>query len=75
MTIDAVAVDHEPVDHEPVDPAYGYVLRYQGKKLFISGDTIVTSTTLPAMQYAAVVVHEAYATHMVDRTIPIMRDL
>lgn len=70
VTIDAVAVDHEPVD-----PAYGYVLRYQGKKVFVSGDTIVTPKTLPAMQDADVVVHEAYATHMVERAIPIMRDL
>ncbi|MFF0243125.1 MBL fold metallo-hydrolase [Rhodococcus pyridinivorans] len=70
VTIDAVVVDHAPVE-----PAYGYVLRYQGKKVFVSGDTIVTPKTLPAMQDADIVVHEAYANHMVERAIPIMRDL
>ncbi|MEQ6901500.1 MBL fold metallo-hydrolase [Nocardioides sp. YIM 152588] len=69
VTIDAVRVAHDPVD-----PAYGYVLTYAGKKVFVSGDTLVDPITLPAMQDADLVIHEAYATHLVDRAIPIMRE-
>ncbi|MFD1814352.1 MBL fold metallo-hydrolase [Rhodococcus gannanensis] len=70
VTVDALAVAHEPVE-----PAYGYVVTYRDKKVFISGDTMVTPKTLPAMQDADLVVHEAYATHMVERAVPIMREL
>ena len=70
VTIDAVLVAHEPVR-----PALGYVLRYKGRKLFISGDTKVSPVNLPAMQGADMVVHESYAGHMVRRAIPEMRKL
>ncbi|CAD5109906.1 MBL fold metallo-hydrolase [Zestomonas carbonaria] len=61
-----VTIDAYRVDHHPVDPAYGYVLRYQGKKLFISGDTRVTERYLPAMQDADLVVHEAINSHLIN---------
>ncbi|MFB4320483.1 tryptophan-rich sensory protein [Actinomadura sp. 21ATH] len=70
-----VTIDARLVAHDPVAPAVGYVLTYQGKKVFISGDTEVSSVDLPAMQDADLVVHEAYATHLVRRAIPHMRDL
>lgn len=70
VTIDAVRVVHDPVE-----PAYGYVLTYHGKKVFISGDTLVAPQNLPAMRDADVVVHEAYATHLVRRALPVMREL
>jgi ribonuclease Z len=72
---DGVTIDAYLVAHEPVDPALGYVVQYQGKKVFISGDTMVSPRNLPAMRNADLVVHEAYATHMVRRGIPIMREL
>lgn len=72
---DGVTIDAHLVAHEPVDPALGYVVQYQGKKVFISGDTMVSPRNLPAMRNADLVVHEAYATHMVRRAIPIMREL
>lgn len=62
---DGVVIDAYRVDHHPVEPAYGYVLRYQGKKLFISGDTRVSERYLTAMQDADLVVHEAINTHLV----------
>lgn len=70
VTIDAVRVAHEPVE-----PAYGYVVRYEGRKVFVSGDTKVVRLTEPAMEDADLVVHEAYASHMVRRAVPIMREL
>lgn len=72
---DGVRIEAVRVDHEPVEPAYGYVLTYAGKKVFVSGDTKVTPETMPAMRDADIVVHEAYATHMVRRAVPIMREL
>jgi ribonuclease Z len=70
VTIDAVMVAHDPVR-----PALGYVLQYEGRKLFVSGDTEVSPVNLPAMQGADMVVHESYAGHMVRRAIPEMRKL
>ncbi|GAA2412379.1 MBL fold metallo-hydrolase [Actinomadura vinacea] len=70
-----VTIDARLVVHDPVAPAVGYVLTYHGKKVFISGDTEVSPVNLPAMQDADLVVHEAYATHLVRRAIPHMRDL
>lgn len=70
-----VTIDAALVAHDPVRPALGYVLRYKGRKLFISGDTEVSPVNLPAMQGADMVVHESYAGHMVRRAIPEMRRL
>lgn len=70
-----VTIDAALVAHDPVRPALGYVLRYKGKKVFISGDTEVSPVNLPAMKNADLVVHESYAAHMVRRAIPQMRAL
>lgn len=70
-----VTIDARLVVHDPVAPALGYVLTYRGKKVFVSGDTEVSPVNLPAMRDADLVVHEAYATHLVRRAVPVMRDL
>ena len=72
---DGITIDAHLVAHDPVKPALGYVIGYQGKKVFISGDTEVSPLNMAAMQDADLVVHEAYATHLVRRSIPIMRKL
>lgn len=72
---DGITIDAHLVVHDPVKPALGYVIRYQGKKVFISGDTEVSPLNMPAMQDADLVVHEAYATHLVRRAIPVMREM
>ena len=72
---DGVTIDAHLVVHDPVAPALGYVIRYEGKKVFISGDTMISPLNMPAMQDADLVVHEAYATHLVRRAIPIMKEL
>lgn len=71
---DGITVDAHLVEHQPVEPALGYVIAYQGKKVFISGDTKVSPLNMAAMQDADLVVHEAYASHLVRRAIPVMRD-
>ncbi|MBI3216696.1 MAG: MBL fold metallo-hydrolase [Mycobacterium sp.] len=70
-----VTIDAHLVVHDPVKPAFGYVIQHQGKKAFISGDTEVSPLNMPAMQDADLVVHEAYASHLVRRAIPIMREM
>lgn len=70
-----VTIDAALVAHDPVRPALGYVLRYKGKKVFISGDTEVSPINFAAMQGADLVIHESYAAHMVRRAIPQMRAL
>ncbi|GEN98653.1 hypothetical protein NSE01_04860 [Novosphingobium sediminis] len=70
-----VTIDAALVAHDPVRPALGYVLRYKGKKVFISGDTEVSPVNFAAMQGADLVIHESYAAHMVRRAIPQMRAL
>ncbi|GAS93855.1 uncharacterized protein RMCC_0821 [Mycolicibacterium canariasense] len=70
-----ITIDAHLVVHDPVKPAFGYVIQYQGKKVFVSGDTEVSPLNMPAMQNADLVVHEAYASHLVRRAIPIMREM
>lgn len=54
-----VTIDAHRVAHEPVEPAYGYVVKFKNKKVFVSGDTRVSDVYLPAMKDADLVVHEA----------------
>lgn len=70
---DGVTIDAVKVCHEPVEPSYGYVIRYRGKKAFISGDTRICDTYASAIRGADVAIHEAYATHLVEIAIPIMK--
>ena len=50
---DGVTIDATLVAHDPVKPALGYVLRYKGKKVFISGDTEVSPVNMEAMRKEA----------------------
>ena len=70
---DGVTVDANVVVHDPVKPALGYTISYAGKKVFVSGDTEISPVYFDAMKGADLVVHEAYATHMVRRAIPQLR--
>jgi ribonuclease Z len=72
---DGVTIDATLVAHDPVKPALGYVLKYRGKKVFISGDTEVSPVNFDAMRGADLAVHESYAAHMVRRAIPQMKKL
>lgn len=72
---DGVTIDATLVAHDPVAPALGYVLRYRGKKIFVSGDTEVSPVNMDAMRGADLAVHESYAAHMVRRAVPQMKAL
>ncbi len=69
---DGVKVTAFKVSHPPVEPSFGYTVEYQGKKIVISGDTIVTENFKKhcqnadllvgdAMSYAAVALQEQAA--------------
>lgn len=70
-----VTIDATLVAHDPVRPALGYVLRYKGRKVFVSGDTEVSPVNFEAMRDADLAIHESYAAHMVRRAIPQMKKL
>ncbi len=72
---DGVTIDATLVAHDPVKPALGYVFRYRGKKIFVSGDTEASPLNLDAMRGADLAVHESYAQHLVRRAIPQMKSL
>ncbi|MFZ9396314.1 MAG: MBL fold metallo-hydrolase [Erythrobacter sp.] len=72
---DGITIDATLVAHDPVRPALGYVLRYKGRKVFISGDTEVSPVNFEAMRDADLAIHESYAAHMVRRAIPQMKKL
>lgn len=71
---DGVRIEAYRVAHQPVEPAYGYVVRYAGKKVFISGDTRVADIYLPAMQDADLVVHEAINREMIQRAAKVLTE-
>lgn len=54
-----------PVDHRPVAPAYGYVFRYKGRSVVVSGDTAPSASLEQAAHGADVLVHEALSPRMV----------
>lgn len=40
---DGVVVRAFKADHPPIEPGYGYVIEFMGKKVVISGDTLITN--------------------------------
>jgi ribonuclease Z len=53
------AVDAALVDHHPVAPAVGYLVRHDGLRVAISGDTAACDGTRQLAEAADVLVHEA----------------
>ncbi len=56
---DGVKVSSFVVSHPPVEPSVGYVIEYKGKKVVISGDTIVTDNFKKHAQNADLLVGDA----------------
>ena len=53
---DGITIDARLVEHDPAKPALGYIIEYHEKKIFISGDTMVSPLNMPAMRDADLVV-------------------
>jgi ribonuclease Z len=51
--------------HEPVAPAFGYRFDYEGRSIYVSGDTAPHASLVEAARDVDVLVHEAQANHLV----------
>jgi ribonuclease Z len=64
---DSLEIIHTPdliitailVDHSPVEPAVGYLIRYKGRSVLVSGDTKPSPVVTKYAQGVDVLVHEA----------------
>ncbi len=63
---DGVKVTAFKVAHPPVDSSFGYVVEYKGKKVVISGDTIVTDNFKKHAQNADLLVGDAMSYQAVE---------
>jgi ribonuclease Z len=72
---DGVRIEAWRVDHRPVENAIGYLLKYRNRKLFISGDTRIVPSYLPAMKEADIVVHEVVNGAIIRKAASVMRSL
>ena len=54
------------VDHEPVSPAVGYLFRYKGRSILVSGDTARSDNITRFAQDVDLLVHEALAPNLVS---------
>lgn len=50
-----------PVEHSPVVPAFGYVIKYHGAKVVISGDTCIVKSLEEQSQDADLLISEAFS--------------
>jgi ribonuclease Z len=62
---DGLTVTAFLVHHEPVAPAFGYRFDYEGRSIFVSGDTAPHASLIAAAKDVDVLVHEAQANHLV----------
>ncbi len=62
-----VTVDAVSMRHEPVRDALGYLVGYNGKSVFISGDTATSQDYAFALKKADLVVHEAMSTELIRK--------
>jgi ribonuclease Z len=70
---DGVRIEAWRVDHRPVENAVGYLLTYRGRKIFISGDTRIVSSYLPAMKDTDLAVHEVVNSTIIRKAAATMR--
>ncbi len=62
LTVTAFAVDHSPVV-----PAFGYVIKYHGTKIVISGDTCVVKSLEQQSENADLLISEAFSRPLSDK--------
>ena len=62
---DGIEISSFRVDHFPVDPAVGYLFKYKGRSLLISGDTAKSDNLQSFAAGVELLVHEAMAPHLV----------
>ena len=57
------------VEHTPVVPALGYVIKYGGMKIVVSGDTRVAPTLEKQAQNADILINECFSRALADKVI------
>jgi ribonuclease Z len=62
---DGLLVEALRVDHEPVSPAVGYLFRYAGRSVLISGDTAQSDNITRFAEGVDLLVHEALSPELV----------
>ena len=60
-----LTVEALKVDHEPVNPAVGYLFRYKGRSILVSGDTAQSDNITRFAKDVDLLVHEALAPNLV----------
>ena len=60
-----ITVEALKVDHEPVNPAVGYLFRYKGRSILVSGDTAQSDNITRFAKDVDLLVHEALAPNLV----------
>jgi ribonuclease Z len=63
---EGVVIDTFSVDHSPVKPAVGYRIRYRGRSVLISGDTVKSQTVENLAAKVDLLVHEALSPELVN---------
>lgn len=63
---EGVVIDTFTVDHSPVKPAVGYRIRFRGRSVLISGDTVKTQTIENLAAKVDLLVHEALSPELVN---------
>ena len=63
---DGLTVEALRVQHAPVDPAVGYLFRYKGRSLLITGDTAQSDNITRFAEGVDLLVHEALAPNLVN---------
>jgi ribonuclease Z len=62
---DGISIDMFTVDHAPVDPAVGYLFRYKGRSVLVSGDTAKSPNVQHFAKGVDLLVHEALSPTLV----------
>ncbi|WP_339340001.1 MBL fold metallo-hydrolase [uncultured Oceanicoccus sp.] len=63
---DGLTVEVLAVEHDPVEPAVGYLFRYKGRSLLISGDTVKSANLQHFAEGVDLLVHEGLSKNLVN---------
>ena len=66
--VDGLKITAVSVSHPPIEPAYGYRFDYQGRSVFISGDTTKDDNLIAAAKGVDVLIHEVLQEGLVKAT-------
>jgi ribonuclease Z len=74
VDVDGLQITAFEVSHPPIEPAFGYRFDFGERSVVISGDSLVTDKIIEISDGADVVLHDAMALQLVERTENISRN-